>query len=63
MIYYAFQWPVRAADERILAMFANDSILRVRHRDCELCHQPYLTCIPSQDLELLSGPRVLGCAL
>ncbi len=29
----------------------------------ELCHQPYLTNIPSQDLEILFGPRVLVCAL
>ncbi len=37
MLYDSETWPIRAADERMLSVFANDSIhriLRVRRKDC-----------------------------
>ncbi len=37
MLYDSETWPIRAADERMLSVFGNDSIhriLRVRREDC-----------------------------
>ncbi len=55
LLYSCETWPVRVTDERVLAVFVNDSIrriLRVRRRDCvpsvELRLNLSLTSIPAQ---------------
>ncbi len=54
LLYGCETWPVRVADERMLEVFDNDSILRilrVRRRDCvppvELRRRLCLTSIPA----------------
>ncbi len=51
LLYGCETWPVRVADERMLEAFDNDSILRVRRRDCvpfvELRHHLCLTSMPA----------------
>ncbi len=54
LLYGCETWPVRVADERMLEVVDNDSILRilrVRRKDClpsaELCRRLHLTSIPA----------------
>ncbi len=51
LLYGCEMWPVRAADERMLAVFENESIIRtlhVKHRDCAPTVELQLTPIAGQ---------------
>ncbi len=61
LLYGCETWPVQVADERMLAIFDNDSvhrILHVRRRDCvtsvELRRRFRLTSIPTKKAPLTS---------